>query len=186
MMSGLLRKFLWIKPRALAKTETFDLTIESTEKKEQIMADKFVTALDKVGDALKWFFTNKTAVEIESGGLQIAEIAFPAVAPLLSAVQKSIATAQGLAANVPAGLNTTQMTALVMSDAQAAFAEYQTATGSKIETTQQQSIISLMISLLQNLPGSTTVTAPVTASASSTAPVASAVPAASASAGTLL
>jgi len=184
-MSGLLRKFLWIKPRALVKTETFDLIVELTEKKEQIMADKFITALDKVGDALKWFFTNKTAVEIESGGLQIAEIAFPAVAPLLSAVQKSIATAQGLAANVPSGLNTSQMTALVMSDAQAAFAEYETATGSKIETTQQQSIISLMISLLQNIPGSTS-TASTSATISTTAPVASTVPAASASAGTLL
>jgi hypothetical protein len=116
--------------------------------------------LDKVGEGIKWFFTNKTAEEIESTGLSIAEIAFPAVSPLLTSIQKSIAAAQGLAANVPTGLTITQMTALIVADAQAAFAEYESASGSVIETKQQQAIVSLLIQLLQNLPGATTVTVP--------------------------
>jgi hypothetical protein len=53
------------------------------------------------------------------------------------------------------------MTALVIADAQAAFAEYESASGSTIETTQQQAIVSLFIQLLQNLPGAATVTTPV-------------------------
>lgn len=159
------------------------------------MANAFVTVLDKIGEGIKWAFTNKTATTIETDGIDIAEIAFPAVAPLLNGVAKSIAVAQGLAATVPAGLSTAQMIALVASDAEAAFTEYENTTGTKIETAQQSSIITALINLLSSIPGaaSTTVAtataqpsvAAVTATSVTQAAPAVAV-AASASAGTLL
>lgn len=133
------------------------------------MANGFISALDKVGEAIRFVFTNKTAEEIEQTGLAIGEVAFPAVAPLLGALQKSIATAQGLAANVPAGLTVAQMTALVVSDAQAAIAEYESATGTTIESVNINTIIGYLIQLLQNLPGSTVVSTSATPSVSTQA-----------------
>ena len=65
------------------------------------MTSKFVTALDKAGDFLKEIFTSKTAEVIEQGGLDIAEIAFPAASNVISGVAKSLATAQALAAAAP-------------------------------------------------------------------------------------
>lgn len=128
------------------------------EEKEIKMSttNPFVNVLDKVGDALKWFFTNKTVEAVEQGGIEIAEVAFPALTPLLSGIGKSLATAQGLASAVNiSGDTTSQVTAIVLADAQQVFQAYQAATGTTLETAQQQAIIQAFINLLSIIPGST-------------------------------
>ena len=123
------------------------------------MSNAFVSALDKVGDGIKWFFTNKTAVDIEEGGLNIASIAFPALSPLLGGLSKSLAVATGLAQTAQtSGDNTAQVTALVVADAQQVFQEYEQSTGSTIETPQQQAIVNAFIALLQTIPGAAATT----------------------------
>lgn len=117
------------------------------------MADGFVTILDKIGDGLKKFFTSPVASEIEQGAISVLDIAFPAVSPLLSGIGKALATAQALAAQaVPKGETTAQATALALSYAQEAFTAYETATGTKIETAQQQVIIQKLLALLAEIP----------------------------------
>jgi long-subunit fatty acid transport protein len=122
------------------------------------MSAKFVTVLDKIGDGIKWFFTNPVAKDIETTGISIAEIAFPAVTPLLTGIAKVLATAQGLATVNTTGDTTSQVTALVLADAQQLFTEYQQATGTTIETPQQQAIISALVALLNEIPGASNTT----------------------------
>lgn len=120
------------------------------------MSNAFVTALDKVGDFIKEAFTNKTAEAIEETGLEIAEIAFPAASTLIGGIQKSLATAQALAAVNTTGDTTAQVAAITLGDAQAVFQEYEDATGTSIETVQQKSIIAAIIALFQQLPAAST------------------------------
>ena len=117
----------------------------------------FKSALDHVGTAIKDLFTNKTAEAIENGALDIAEVAFPAASTLIQGISKSLATAQSLAAaaNVQ-GSTAAQVTALTLADAQAAFTAYETATGSTVETPQQQAIVAAIINLFSQLPAAQT------------------------------
>ena len=114
---------------------------------------KFVHVLDNVGSALKKFFASPVTVEVAEGGLGIADIAFPALAPLFNGISNSIAKAQALAqaANVT-GDTTAQVTALAVQDAQVVFNTYQASTGTTLETAQQQAIVAGIIALLKNLP----------------------------------
>lgn len=143
------------------------------------MSNKFVTILDDVGRGLKWFFTNKTAEEIEQTALSVTEVAFPALSGLLTGIGKSLATAQGLASAAnTTGQSTVQVTALAIADAQEVFQEYQTATGTTIETAQQKAIIQAFINLLQEIPAGTTVPVPTPATSTS-APASTVSPSAS-------
>jgi hypothetical protein len=121
--------------------------------REEIVADKFVSLLDHIGEGLKKFFTSPVAADVEGAGITIAEAAWPGLTPLLSGIQASLAKAQALAAaaNVT-GDTTAQVTALTLADAQQVFATYQQTSGTKLETAQQNAIISLLIQMLQNLP----------------------------------
>jgi hypothetical protein len=135
------------------------------------MSNKFITALDHVGDAIKDLFTNKTAVAIEDGALDIAEVAFPAASTLIQGISKSLATAQALAAaaNV-SGSTAAQVTALTLADAQTAFSAYETATGSTVETPQQKAIVAAIVNLFQQLPAAASTVAPATAGAEGAGP----------------
>jgi hypothetical protein len=139
------------------------------------MTSKFITALDHVGDAIKDLFTNKTAEAIEDGALDIAEIAFPAASTLIQGISKSLATAQALAAaaNV-SGSTAAQVTALTLADAQSTFQTYETATGTTVETPQQQAIVAAIVNLFSQLPAaqsSTAVVGSVTAGTVTPTPV---------------
>jgi len=162
-----------------------------TATQETDMTSAFVKDLDRVGAALKKFFTSPLAADVESVGISIAEVVWPGATPLLTALQASIAKAQALAAaaNVT-GDTTSQVTALVLSDAQQAFQAYEQASGKTIETSQQTEIIQLVMNLLNSLPDPTSsATAASQASAaatqvSQTQPVAAPVVAAAAAAQT--
>jgi hypothetical protein len=119
----------------------------------------FISVLDKIGDGIKWFFTNPVAVDVEDTGISIVKVAFPALTPLLTGIGKSLATAQGLANSAKtAGDTTAQVTALVLSDAQQVFSEYETATGTTIEPAKATAIINAYIALLDEIPGAVTTT----------------------------
>ena len=142
-------------------------------KETKVMPNGFVSLLDHIGDGLKKFFTSPIVADLENVGISIAEVAWPGITPLLSAVQASLAKAQALAAaaNV-AGDTTAQVAALTLADAQAAFTAYEQASGTTLETAQQQKIIQLVLQLLGSLP------APTSTASAPAAPVASAAPAA--------
>lgn len=158
----------------LFKTKPQLVSTQIATIREEIVADKFVSLLDHIGDGLKKFFTSPVAADIESGGISIAEAVWPGLTPLLGGIQASIAKAQALAAaaNVT-GDTTAQVTALVLNDAQQSFAAYEQASGTTLETAKQQMIIQLVLNLLQNLPAPTNV-AP--AAPASTATVINAAP----------
>jgi len=116
----------------------------------------FKSVLDKVGDAIKDVFTNKTAEAI-------ADIAFPEAGTLISGLQKSLATAQSLASSATTtGQSTSQVAALVLTDAQEVFQTYADATGTTVETAQQKAIIAAFINLFASIPAATTTTSTTT------------------------
>ena len=134
------------------------------------MSNKFTSILDKVGDGLKKFFTSPVAADVEDTGIAIAEVAFPALDPLLTGIKGAIAQAQALAqAANPAGETTAQVTALVLADAQQVFAAYEQATGTTIETSQQQAIINLFLQMLDTIPAPASTTSATTAATATTA-----------------
>ena len=150
-------------------------------EKEKEMANKFITLLDHVGEGLKKFFESPVAADVENFGITVAEAAWPGLTPMLSAVQAAIAKAQALAtaANVT-GDTTAQVAALALADAQQAFNTYQQASGTTLETAQQQIIVQLVLNLLKQLPAppSPASTAPAPASTGQVAPASSPAPAA--------
>lgn len=130
------------------------------------MSSGFVSILKDIGSGLKKFFTSPIAADIETDGLDLAEIAWPSLTPLLNGLKSSIATAQTLAAAAnTSGETTSQVTALVLADAQEAFNAYQTATGTTIETAQQEKIVQAFLALLDSVPSSAASPAPAPAPA---------------------
>ncbi len=124
------------------------------------MANKFVSILDTVGSRLEAFFKSPLAANIETDGIDIAEIAFPQYDLLWTGLKASIAKAQSLASVAnPQGATTAQVTALVLGDAQSVFQEYQTVTNTTIETAQQKKIIQGALALLAELPSPVTTSA---------------------------
>lgn len=123
------------------------------------MSNKFVSILDEVGHGIKWFFTNKTAENIEQEGIALTEVAFPALDPLLGGLSKSLATAQGLAANInTTGDTTAQVAAIVVADAQSVFQAYGAAQNPPVtlETDNQKAIVQAFINLIKVIPSPAT------------------------------
>lgn len=154
-------------------------------EREKEMANEFVSLLDHIGDGLKKFFTSPVAADVEDFGISIAEAAWPGLTPFLTSLQASIAKAQALAqaANV-SGDTTAQVVALALSDAQQAFTTYEQASGTTLETSQQQAIIQLVINLLASLPAPTNTTIAATPQASVSTSVAPVQPGAAVAAAT--
>jgi hypothetical protein len=122
---------------------------------EEVMASKFVSVLDHIGDGLKKFFTSPLAAGIEQTGINIAALEFPALAPFLNGLSTAIAKAQTLAkAANPTGDTTAQVVALAAGDAQDVFTAYEQATGAKFESATQQNVVGDLLSLLDGIPAS--------------------------------
>jgi len=141
------------------------------------MANKFVTILDEVGAKIKVAFTSPTGEALETGALDIAEIAFPGLSSLWAGLTAAIAKAQALvsAANIP-GDSTAAVTALTMQGAQSAFNAYQQASGKTVETPQQEQIVALALQMLATVPGTPVVgAAPVPAAPAAPVPAAPAI-----------
>jgi hypothetical protein len=127
------------------------------------MANKFVSLLDHVGEGLKKLFTSPVALDIEDIGVSLAETAWPGLDALWTPLGAAIAKAQVLASAANTGGDTTaQVSALVLSDAQQVFQAYEQASGTKLESTQQEAIVQLFLKLLTSLPAPTN-TAPAPA-----------------------
>ena len=117
---------------------------------------KFITILDRIGESIKWFFTNPIAANMENTGITIAEIAAPGLTPLLTGIQTSLTVAHSLAKTAAPGTDTaSQVAAVILADTQQVFAAYTASTGTQIETAQQKAIINAFIALLNEIPGAT-------------------------------
>lgn len=133
----------------------------STKKGLDMSPNKFVTILDDIGTGLKKFFSSPVTAEVATDGIDIAEIAFPQLDTLWNGLKSSIAAAQALAQSAnPNGETTTQVTALVLSDAQQVFQAYGAAQNPPvtIETPQQTAIINAFLNLLKQIPTSSNTT----------------------------
>jgi hypothetical protein len=123
------------------------------------MSNKFITWLEAVPADLKKFFTNPTVDSVITSGLGVVAIIDPALSPLLTGITAAVTKAEALAkaADAQSGSGA-QKLALALSDAQATFTAYETATGTTIETDQQKAIVSSIVALLNLIPSSTTST----------------------------
>lgn len=129
------------------------------------MTSKFISWLTNIPSELKKFFTNPTVDSVITGGLGIASLIDPALAPLFSGITAAVTKAEALAAaaNVQTGSGA-QKLALALADAQQAFQAYEQSTNTQIETTQQTAIINSIVALLNNIPAPVTTVATTTSS----------------------
>ena len=120
------------------------------------MVNKFVSWLDSIPANLKKFFTNPVVDNVITDGLGVASILDPALAPLFGGISAAVVKAEALAAaaNVQSGSGA-QKFALVMADSQQVFNAYEVSTGTKIETTQQTTIVNAIVAMLNNIPAAT-------------------------------
>jgi hypothetical protein len=120
------------------------------------MANKFFTVLEHIGVDVEKFFKSPVAAEIETEGLDIATMAFPALTPLFKGLGAAIATSQAFAQKInPTGNTDSQVVAMSLTAGQQAFNAYQQATGSVIETPTQAAIIKQLIQLVGLIPAPT-------------------------------
>jgi hypothetical protein len=132
---------------ALVTLLSFAKRLRKIKAEEKAMANKFLSILGDVGKGLLWVFTNKAAQAVEAGGLNMAALIWPGLAPLFGRLSNAIANAHAQALVSTAGMSTEQIIAMVITDAQA---DFQTA--GITETAQQQEIVAAAIAFIDSLP----------------------------------
>lgn len=151
---------------ALLTLLKFAKRLRITKAEEIMTTNKFESILKDVGKGLLFLFTNNTAKAIEVGGMNMAALIWPGLAPLFTKLSASIAKAQMQATVSTVGMTPEQILAMVIDDAQA---DFQTA--GITETARQEAIVAAAIAFIDSIPSGSVNAAVVQSAVSAAAAV---------------